>query len=308
MSARDRRLRTIIELAHEIARGNYDLSEKLFDLTRPDSDSTDSPNDIVAELAESFGMMMVKVEAREYELELMIEDLRKKNEALAIALRKIEILENIKKHLGKFVPESVKTLIEKAPDSPDLEKHEQDVTILFLDIAGYTKLCEKMNGDEVGYILEKYFSSFLDDIYHNQGDINETAGDGLMIIFQHQDKKQHALNAVKTAITIQEKVRKTNQALDRFPMVTMNIGINSGLAMVGSSQFSGILGDRWTFTATGPVTNVAARIGAQAVDGQILIGEETATRVADGFPLIDLGTRNLKNVAEPVRIFHVRDA
>ncbi len=297
----DEKLRRFIELAGEVAQGRYEQSEELFEMTAPGRRG--GP---IAELAESFGMMMVKVEGREYELKLTIENLKRKNEELAATLRKVELLEKIRAHLGKFVPESVKHIIETTPDSPDLEKHDRDVSVLFLDIAGYTRLCETEESGKVNYVVEKCFSSFLDDIYRHGGDINETAGDGLMILFQDEDKERHALNAVQTAVAIREKTALVNRELaGRFRPVTVNIGINSGAALVGSSRFEGLAGARWTFTASGPVTNVASRIGALSRNGEILIGEETARRLRGAFRLDDMGARKLKNVDEPARVFRV---
>jgi class 3 adenylate cyclase len=103
-----------------------------------------------------------------------------------------------------------------------------------------------------------------------------------MVIFQDEEKAQHAANAVKTAIAIQEKVRSINQDLEEhFQPLLVNIGINSGSALVGSTCFEGITGTRFTFTASGPVTNVAARIGQLAANGEILIGKETAKRTQE---------------------------
>ena len=158
----------------------------------------------------------------------------------------------------------------------------------------------------MNFFIEMYFSSFLDDIHHNDGDINETAGDGLMVIFQDVEKARHAKNSIKTAIAIQEKVRSINKDLDgHFQPLIVNMGINSGSALVGSTCFEGITGTRLTFTASGPVTNVAARIGQLATNGEILIGKETAKRTQENFYLKDLGPTGLKNVKEPIRIFQV---
>jgi class 3 adenylate cyclase len=204
------------------------------------------------------------------------------------------------------VPESVKRIIERAPDAPDLNRQEQDVSVLFLDIAGYTRLSESLDLERVNYLVERYFSSFLDDIYANAGDINETAGDGLMILFQDPDTVRHAINAVKTAIAITKKTETINKDLiGSYQSVVVNIGINSGLAAVGSTRLEGITGTRWTFTASGPVTNVAARIGKLATQGEIFIGEETAARVGTVFQLKEVGVQLLKNVSEPVAVFEV---
>ena len=294
-------IRHLIDLTRNVARGHYDQSNKIFELTK----SARYPG-LIADLAESFGIMSVKIEAREYQLERMNEELNQKNVQLEKTLRELEILENVKTHLGYFVPESAKRIIESTPENPDLQKHKRDVSVLFLDIAGYSRLSETVEVEKINLFIEMYFSSFLDDIRQNEGDINETSGDGLMVIFQDKIRSHHAINAVNTAIAIQEKVRSINRDLDgHFECFVVNIGINSGNAFVGSTRFEGITGTRLTFTASGPMTNVAARIGQQATNGEILIGEETALRTQGKFPLKDLGVKVLKNIKEPVRIFRV---
>jgi len=291
----------LIDLSKDVAKGRYDRADEVFEFTK----SGQHPA-LISELAESIGMMLVKIEAREFQLEGMIEELRKKNLELEKTLKKVEILENIKTQLSRFVPQSVKRIIERTPENPDLKKQSTDVSVLFLDLAGYTRLSETVEVEKMNVLIEMYFSSFLDDIHQNRGDINETAGDGLMIVFQDDEKTLHAMNAVKTAIAVQEKVRSINYDLEEhFEPLVVNIGINSGNALVGSTRFEGITGTRLTFTASGPVTNIAARIGQFATNGQILIGEETAKRTEGKFSLEDLGTKSLKNVKKPVRIFQV---
>ena len=85
----------------------------------------------------------------------------------------------------------------------------------------------------------------------------------------------------------------------------MNMGLNSGRAAVGSTKFEGAMGTRWTFTASGPVTNLAARIGAFATGGTIYVGEATALRLEEAFELRDLGPQLFKNVREPVAVYEV---
>ncbi len=155
------------------------------------------------------------------------------------------------------------------------------------------------------FIIEKYFSSFLDVIYVHGGDINETAGDGLMVIFQGEPEKT-ALSAVQAALEIRDKTSEINEELkNRFQPVEINMGINSGLAAVGMSRFTGSSGTRMTFTASGPVTNLAARIASAAKHGDILVGPETASRVGGDIKLFRRGLMNFKNVSEPVQVFSV---
>ena len=217
-------------------------------------------------------------------------------------------VDRILDHLRPFVPSTVQKIVEKDPEAPDLEKKDIDVTVLFLDVAGYTRISETQSRDKVTFIIEKYFSSFLDVIYVHGGDINETAGDGLMVIFQGEPEKT-ALSAVQAALEIRGKTLEINEELkNRFQPVEVNMGINSGLAAVGMSRFTGTSGTRMTFTATGPVTNVAARIASAAKHGDILVGPETASRVGEDIKLFPRGLMNFKNVSEPVQVFSmVRD-
>ena len=231
---------------------------------------------------------------------------RESSEALGLAIGRVAVLEKAKAHLGKFVPPSVQRLIDANPDAPALEKRELDVTILFLDIEGYTRLTESLPRERLDWLVRTYFSRFLDLVHDRRGEINETAGDGLMILFQDDEPTVHAINACHAAVDIRKAAAELNASLaEQFAPVFVNIGINSGAALVGSTRLQGTGDARWTFTATGSVTNIAARLGAFATGGAIVISETTATRVGGTFSLESLGTHALKNVSAPVTLFQV---
>lgn len=212
-------------------------------------------------------------------------------------------LDRILVHLRPFVPETVQRIVEKNPVTPSLEKRDMDVSILFLDVAGYTRISETLTREKVNFVIEKYFSSFLDVIYANQGDINETAGDGLMIIFQGA-AHENAFNACRAALDIHARTTDIRKELEgRFQPIMVNMGINSGVASVGMTKFRGAAGTRMTYTASGSVTNLAARIASAATAGDILVGPETAARVKDEMVLFDRGLMRFKNVKEEVRVY-----
>lgn len=240
-----------------------------------------------------------ELQAKNIQLEKTLDDLKK-------ALRKVEILEDVKLNLSKFVPNTVTRLIEKSPNGWIPESREQDVSVLFLDIEGYTKMCEQLNRTDVNEVIEKCFSVFMDAIFANNGDVNETAGDGLMVVFLNSDKSTNAAEAVRTALKIREEAaRIKNEFKGLSEPLTINMGINSGPALVGAAKFESITGSRWTYTARGLVTNVAARIGAQATNGRVFLSKATAERVKDHFALTPLGKFNLKNVSKEIEIFEV---
>jgi class 3 adenylate cyclase len=81
--------------------------------------------------------------------------------------------------------------------------------------------------------------------------------------------------------------------------------VNSGAAAVGATKIEGTAGTRWTYTASGPVTNIAARLAALGAGASVFIGPETARRLSGWLDLEDLGERLLRNVEEPVRVFRL---
>ena len=240
-------------------------------------------------------------------------DLQEKNIQLETALtelkssmRKVEILESVKENLSKFVPVTVSRMIEKSPTNAIPESKKQDLSVLFVDIEGYTKLCEKLGSSDTNEVIEKHFSAFMDAIYANNGDVNETAGDGLMVLFMDEDKNTSALEAVRAAISIREKTTRIwEECSTLYRPLDVNMGINSGQALVGAAKFETYSGSRWTYTARGSLTNVAARIGAQAKGGRIYLSESTADRVKGHFSPVSKGKFKLKNVSKEIEIFEL---
>ncbi len=218
--------------------------------------------------------------------------------------RKVNVLQGVQEYLTKFVPQSVRRLLEKDAAAPALEKREQDVSVLFVDISEYTALSERLPLDVVNTLVERYFSVFLDRIHETDGDITATAGDGLMIVFQDMDRYAHAIKAIDTALSLLTVTETLNHANREHP-IAIHIGLNSGVAFVGATRLEGMHGTRWTFTASGPVTNLAARLAGVAQAGQILVGPETVRRLGDRYCLASLGREHLKNIAEPIEIYQV---
>ena len=226
------------------------------------------------------------------------------------ALRNIALLERMKEHLEKFVPLTVQRLINQNPENPDLQTRSADVSVMFLDMSGYTALSEQFDSAELNAIVETYFSNFFDDIHNAGGDISEVAGDGLMIIFQNECPNRHAASAVRAAIAVRDKTVQLNNALSgKWPTIKINIGIHSGNVLIGAHKMQSAGGQgRWTFTVTGFAANLAARICSFAFDGAVVISGETASRVVDHFELNKLGDKQFKGVSRPIEIFEVRRA
>jgi class 3 adenylate cyclase len=105
--------------------------------------------------------------------------------------------------------------------------------------------------------------------------------------------------------TFLDRIHEALNQANGTPTLSIHMGLNSGLALVGSTRFEGAQGTRWTFTASGPVTNLAARLAATAKAGQLLVGPETVRRLGQRYHVERLGSEHLKNLAEAVDIYHV---
>jgi class 3 adenylate cyclase len=223
---------------------------------------------------------------------------------LADSLKQVQLLESIRSGLSKFVPKTVQELLAEGEGAGGLfEKRERDLTVMFADMTGYTRLSSQLPHDQVNAIVERYFGAFLDEILRQGGDVNETAGDGLMVLFQDEDPERHARAAATAALGIQAITRVINAERAGEIPIGVHIGINSGIASVGATKIQGGGGHRWTYTASGPTTNVAARIGA--LGEEIAITEETRRRIGAGFRAESLGPKALKNVKDPIEVFRV---
>jgi class 3 adenylate cyclase len=239
---------------------------------------------------------------------------REREQAMAVldrehrrVIREKERLDKIKNVMANFVPETMKSIIEKNPEEMHLDRYVQEATVLFLDIEGFTTLLHTYSTETVAQVIEKYFSKFYDIIQQYGGDINETAGDGMMVIFLENDPLKRSHNAIQAAREIRDCCLSPSveKEKDLFP-IQVNIGICSGEVHIGPTKIKGTRGDRWTFTASGSVTVMAARLSDYARGGQILVGEGTARRAEKFFPLTHLGKVELKNFKLPVDVYLVK--
>ena len=128
-----------------------------------------------------------------------------------------------------------------------------------------------------------------------------------MVIFQSRHQGlDHALNATRAAFAVHQWTAALNEEYGGvFPSIQLHMGINSGEALVGATKLSGAGAERWTFTATGPTTNVAARFAGSAEGGEIVVGPATAGRIRAAFVLESLGEKMFKNVSQPIHVYRV---
>jgi class 3 adenylate cyclase/HAMP domain-containing protein len=288
-------LRRVASAARRIGDGDFEARVPI-----RSADEIGQLGGVVNDMAVHLKAARADLEARNAELASTLESLRE-------SMQKVQLLEQVKGELSKFVPEAVTRLLAQNPDARQLEKREADVSVVFLDVEGYTRLSEQLPPQRLNKMIQDYFSAFLEIIRANHGDVNETAGDGLMVIFQSEGSRtRHALNAAGSAFQLLSKVAELNEGFSGiYPPVAIHVGINSGPALVGATKIDAAGGGRWTFTASGPTTNLAARISGLTKGGEVKVGPETAERIKGQYVLEDTGEHTLKNVSRPVRVYRL---
>lgn len=204
----------------------------------------------------------------------------------------------------KLVPLPALALLRDAQDTP--RKVRRHVAALFIDVQGCTRLCEDLPPEEMNELLETYFSEFLDAVRAAGGEVTEVMGDGLLALFEADEARATPMAALRAAVGIRTRARQLNaRRRRRHDPVEVNMGLDSGVALVGFTRLHGRSGERWVYAATGPVTNVAARLAALARGGQILTTRETAAVLAHACSCRSLGPHTLKNVARVVEVVEI---
>ena len=206
---------------------------------------------------------------------------------------------------GKYVaPQVVKKVIEEGEEALQLGGSRRFVTLLFVDIRGFTPMSEKATPEQVVEILNEYLTLCATSIVNNEGTLDKFIGDATMAIYNAPIQiENHALSAVKTALAMKEGSLALEKKLEeRFGRsVKFGIGINTGYAVIGNigCHF------RMDYTAIGDTVNTAARLESNAKPGQILISESTYEMVKDDVDVTPLGAIKVKGKETLINIYQV---
>ena len=188
-----------------------------------------------------------------------------------------------------------------------VEGERKQVTVLFVDVSGFTALSERLDPEIVHSVMTRAFELMLAKIHRYEGTVNQFLGDGVMALFgapiAHED---HARRAVQAALGIRQVLDGYRQDLERDGGIHFRVrqGLNTGLVVVGS-----IGSDlRMDYTAVGDTTNVAARLLQTAEPGQVAVSQSVHQLINAFFDMQPLGERTLKGKAATVRAWNVLSA
>ncbi|MBV9254175.1 MAG: DUF2791 family P-loop domain-containing protein, partial [Actinobacteria bacterium] len=184
-----------------------------------------------------------------------------------------------------------------------MEGERRHVTVVFSDLSGYTAMCEKLDPEDVRDVLEQVFTVAGKIIETYGGRIDRLLGDALMAVFGDPVASENdAERAVRAALDLHAAVDDIAPELERrtgHPL-RLHTGINSGVVVTGGTVSGGASGP------LGDTVNLAARLDALAVPGEILIGPTTGALVNGAVDLEDAGLQAVKGKSEAIAVWRVR--
>jgi adenylate cyclase len=205
--------------------------------------------------------------------------------------------------LKRFLAPQLAELIVSQGDEKILESHRREIVVVFCDLRGYTAFTETAEPEEVLDFLREYHGALGPLVSQYEGTLDQFSGDGIMVFFNDPVPcADPAERAVKMAIAMREEAGKLIVTWRRDGCeLGFGAGIAQGYATLGQIGFS----ERSGYTAIGTVCNLAARLCAEAKDGQILVSSRVA-RAAEAVAILeDLGNLELRGLRRPVAAFNV---
>jgi len=237
------------------------------------------------------------------ELRLRTEEVAELNRGLeARVAEQVEELGRVGR-LKRFLAPQLAELIVSQGDEQILESHRREIVVVFCDLRGYTAFTETAEPEEVLEFLREYHGALGPLVALFEGTLDQFSGDGIMVFFNDPVPcPDPAERAVKMAMAMREAAGELIAGWRRHGHeLGFGAGIAQGYATLGQIGFS----ERSGYTAIGTVCNLAARLCAEAKDGQILVSSRIAGAVEAVARLEDLGNLELKGLSRPVAAFNV---
>jgi class 3 adenylate cyclase len=240
----------------------------------------------------------------------LLGELRQRTEEVAelnrgLEARVAEQVEELRRvgRLRRFLAPQLAEMIVSRGDENILESHRREIVVVFCDLRGYTAFTETAEPEEVLDFLREYHGALGPLVAEYEGTLDQFSGDGIMVFFNDPvpipDPAERAVNMAgamrEAAGSLIAHWRRRGRELG------FGAGIAQGYATLGQIGFS----ERSGYTAIGTVCNVAARLCAEAKDGQILLSQRVAASLDGSIAVEEIGPLALKGLTQPVVAYNV---
>ena len=214
----------------------------------------------------------------------------------------VEELDHLSRLKRFFSPQLAELIVAGGAEDP-LKSHRREVTVVFVDLRGFTAFAETAEPEEVMEILREYHAELGTLILSHEATLERFAGDGMMIFFNDPvPVPDPTERAVRMAFQMRDRGRSlTDKWRKGGHELGLGIGIAQGFATIGAIGFEG----RWDYGAIGTVTNLAARLCDHAKGGEILVSKRVHAVVADSVLSEPYGELNVRGFLKAVPAFNL---
>jgi adenylate cyclase len=220
----------------------------------------------------------------------------------------------IRSAFGQYLSPALVEQLARSPELLVLGGEQRTLTVMFLDVRGFTTISELYRDDPQGLIslMNRLFTPLTNAIINRKGTIDKYMGDAIMAFWNAPlDDPDHEVNACNAALDILDCIDKLNQEREReaqdngtlFIPIHVGIGLNTGSCVVGN-----VGSDlRFDYSALGDSVNLASRLEGQSKSYglPIILGSSTAHAAADSFAILELDYVKVKGKKEPELVFAI---
>jgi adenylate cyclase len=206
--------------------------------------------------------------------------------------------------LKRYLSPQIAEVVLNCPDEDSLwESHRKEVTIVVVDLRGFTSFADSVEPEEVMVLLRNYHAEMGRLVFKFQGTLERFTGDGIMAYFDSFTPcEHHTKEAVRMALEMRDRGKELRAGwLKKGYDLDVGIGLAAGYATVGSFGFEG----RMDYGAVGKVTNLTYRLCEEADGGQILTNQKTLSKIEDFVHAEPMETLQLKGIARPITAFNI---
>ena len=217
------------------------------------------------------------------------------------------VLDKAHQFLARYVPYQLAGKIMAGEVEPVKDHRRRKLTMLFSDIKDFTRTTDAMEPEDMGRLLNEYFSCMNGIIQKYEGTLANITGDALFIFFGAPDRtndRDHALRCAHMAVEMQRKMGQLQQKWFNegveYPL-RIRCGINTGMATVGSFGSR----HRSEYSAMGMQVNLASRLETACKPGGILVSHSTWALINDRIDMLPHGAIEMKGFSRPIRAYEV---
>jgi class 3 adenylate cyclase/PAS domain-containing protein len=205
--------------------------------------------------------------------------------------------------LTRFLSPKISDLIMSGDADDSLKARRTEITVVFVDLRGFTGFTETAEPEEVMSVLREYHAELGREIMVHDGTIEHFAGDGAMILFNAPvPVDNHELQAIRMALAMRESMAVLAQGWKKHGYALgFGVGIAGGYATMGTIGYEG----RLEYSAIGTVVNLAARLCGEASNNQILISPRIFSKTEARIDVEPVGELTLKGFNRPVPAYNV---